>query len=201
MKSYYFGVLMSCCFFACSAQVLDPLLDPAARSSFHLLISREQIQEGLKKIAKNIDQDLNGEEVTVIVTLKGALFAAVDLMSCLQSPCVVECVRAGSYGMQGSERGHLTTSGIDALDIQGKNVLIVEDIFDSGVTLSALAAQLEKLGPKTLRSFALLVKNVPHLTEYRPDYSLFDIGDDFVIGYGLDYKERWRHLPGIFIAK
>ena len=183
------------------SQEVDPLLRPAARESFRLLISKEAIGEKLQDAARRIDADFAGEEIAILVVLKGAMFIASDLVSRLESPCTVDCIRAMSYGARGDTRGDLEISGLSQIDIQGKNVLVVEDIFDSGATLSAVVAELEKLGPKTVRSVVLLTKRVEHATDYRPNYSLFEIEDHFVIGYGLDYKERWRNLPGIYIAR
>jgi len=185
----------------CAQLTLDPLLLPEARQSFRELISKDQIETAVQAIALQIDADLQGEEVILLVVLKGAMVFASDLSRCLQSPCRIECIRAKSYGMNGNRRSELTISGLEEIDLAGKNVLIVEDIFDSGVTLSTIMNEVQKMNPKKNRSVTLLIKNVKHLTDYRPDYSLFEIEDHFVIGYGLDYKEKWRHLPAIYISQ
>lgn len=184
-----------------SQECKDPMLEKDAFSSFKTLISKEEIQQKIQKAAKQIDQDLNGEEVTILVVLKGAMFFAADLIREIDSFSTVECIRASSYGMGGAKRGALTIQGLEKVDLAEKNVLVVEDIFDTGVTLSTIMNKLKECQPKTLRSVVLLMKNIEHLTDYRPDYCLFDIEDHFVIGYGLDYKECWRNLPAVYIAQ
>ena len=181
------------------ASTVDPLLSQEAKQSFRQLISQDEIQTAIQSAAARIDADLQGEEVLLLVVLKGAMIFASDLVRQLQSPCSMEFIRARSYGMRGDQRGNLTVAGVEELNIEGKNVLVVEDIFDTGVTLSTVMEQLKALRPKTLRSVSLLVKKVEHLTDYRPDYSLFEIEDHFVIGYGLDYKELWRNLPAVYM--
>lgn len=172
----------------------DPFLD---KSSFQTLLSQEEIRQGIRQVAREIDRDFQGEEITVLAVLKGAMFVAVDLTRELDSPCTVECIKASSYGMGGTKRGELSITGLEKINLEGKNVLVVEDIFDTGATLSSIMGKLKELRPKTLRSFVLLMKDVEHLTNYRPDYCLFHIDDHFVIGYGLDYKEYWRNLSDI----
>ena len=96
------------------------------------------------------------------------------------------------------ERGELTVNGLQSLDIQGRDVLLVDDIFDSGHTLNTVANALRQKHPRSLRSLVLLVKNVPRTIPWRPDYVLFEIENHFVVGYGLDYKEKYRGLEAIY---
>jgi hypoxanthine phosphoribosyltransferase len=181
------------------ASTTDPLLSQEAKQSFRQLISQDEIQTAIQNMAARIDADLNGEEVLLLVVLKGGMIFASDLVRQLESPCTMECIRAKSYGMGGDQRGELTITGLEGLSLEGKNVLVVEDIFDTGVTLSTIMEHLKTFAPKTLRSVTLLMRRVEHLTDYRPDYCLFEIEDHFVIGYGFDYKERWRNLPAVYM--
>jgi len=179
----------------------DPLLDKSLRVSFERLISKEQIEKKVKEAAAAIDNELQGEPLTIVMIMKGALCITADLMRQLNNPCTLEYIQTSSYGARGSNQGDLVISGLDKLDIKDKNVLIVDDIFDTGVTLSKVVQKIQELQPKSLRSLVLLSKKVPHKTNYRPDYILFEIENRFVIGYGMDYKEHWRELPDVCAVK
>jgi hypoxanthine phosphoribosyltransferase len=179
----------------------DPLLNKSVLSSFEKLISRQQIEEKIEILARQIDEDAKGEELTMIMVLKGGLLIGADLIRKIKSPCVLECIQTSSYGKQGTHRGKLKIHGLDKLEITGKNVLIVDDIFDSGATLSTLVEKISALNPKKLRSAVLLLKKTEHVTDYRPDYVLFEIENRFVVGFGLDYKEYWRGLSDIFAVQ
>jgi len=163
-----------------------------------LLISDHAIHERIKEVCAQLDQDYADQEITVVMIMKGALCLVADLIRLIHLPCSIEVIQSSSYGERGVVRGGLTLSGIEKLTLQEKHVLLVDDIFDSGITLSTIAALLEEKSPKSLKSLVLLSKNVPHKTTYRPDYVLFEIEDRFVVGYGLDYKEYYRGLPGIY---
>ena len=132
------------------------------------------------------------------MTLKGAICISADLIRHLKVPVQIEFIKASSYGQNGTERGALTIQGVEKLDLTSKNILVVDDIFDTGHTMSGIIAQLQERNPKSLKSLVLLQKKVPRQIAYLPDYSLFEIENRFVIGYGLDYKEYYRELPGIY---
>ena len=111
-------------------------------------------------------------------------------------PTCLDSIHCSSYGH--GTKGELTVEGIDDLEIQGKHILVIDDIFDTGETLAEVVSQIKKKNPASLKSLVLLSKDVPHNTDYRPDIALFDIEDRFVVGYGLDYKEYCRGLPDIY---
>lgn len=163
-----------------------------------LLIGPEKISEKIAEVAAVIDQEYNGEELTVIMVMKGAVCVASDLIRQLKVPCTIEYMKASSYGKNGTHRGELKITGLDNVDLSSKHVLVVDDIFDTGNTMSAIVNRLKEANPKSLKSLVLLKKNVTHHTDYRPDYTLFEIEDRFVVGFGLDYKEYFRGLPGIY---
>jgi hypoxanthine phosphoribosyltransferase len=167
--------------------------------SFEMLISSEEIEEKIASVAKAIDIEYAGKDLAIVMVMKGSVCLAADLIRHIHVPCTLEFVRAQSYGLRGEKRGDLTITGVDNADIAGKDVLLIDDIFDTGNTLTQVSARLNDLGPKSLKTLVLLVKNVPHVTPKLPDYVLFDIEDRFVIGYGLDYKEMYRGLPAIYV--
>ncbi len=163
-----------------------------------LLISASQIDEKLREIANTLNQTYNENEVVIITILKGSLIFTADLIRLLSFPLRLQPITCKSYGMRGMTPGKLEISGVDCLDIQGKNILVIEDIFDTGNTLSTVAKALQHKSPKTLTTLTLLRKEVKRESSYLPDYSLFEIENKFVIGYGLDYKELYRNLPNIY---
>lgn len=164
----------------------------------NLLISPQEISQKVQEVAKVIDQQYQGEELNIIMVMKGAICITADLMRNLHVPVTIDYISASSYGAHGTERGELRVSGLDKLDLSSKNVLIVDDIFDTGATMTTLVSRVQEKNPKSLKTLVLLVKDVPRKTTYRPDYTLFEIENHFVIGYGLDYKENYRELPGIY---
>lgn len=164
----------------------------------HLLISPEIISLRVHEIALELDREYQGKELLVIGVLKGSIFLISDLLRALSTPTQLEFVRARSYGPRGAQRGELTLEGLDALDITSKDVLLVDDIFDSGETLRGILARLQEKKPSSLKSLVLLSKKVPRAHAILPDFVLFEVENLFVVGYGLDYKEHYRGLPGIF---
>ena len=161
------------------------------------LISSSKINERLSQVSRVLDEKYYGEELVILMIMKGAVCLAADLIRSLNLKLSIDYIRCSSY--EGQSRGDLTIIGEEYLDLEGKNVLVVDDIFDSGVTMSAVVKKLGDKKPKKMESLVLLNKLVPKMTDYRPDYTLFDVEDLFVIGYGLDYNENYRELPGIFV--
>ncbi|KAG6559472.1 Hypoxanthine phosphoribosyltransferase [Candidatus Rhabdochlamydia oedothoracis] len=163
-----------------------------------LLISMDEIQDKIAKIAVQLEADYKDQEIVIVMIMKGAICLVADLIRAISLPCVVESIQASSY--HGKTRGNLQIKGLEALDLLAKNVLLVDDIFDSGNTLFQVYQALAEKKPKSLKSLVLLSKNVSDL-EYRPDYLLFSVENRFVVGYGLDYKEYYRGLKGIYLFK
>ena len=168
---------------------------------FNLMITEESILQKIDSLAFELDQKYQGQEVTLVMILKGAICFAADLLRRMQTPVILETVQCKSYGQNGVSRGELTISGVDSLDIEGKHVLVVDDIFDSGFTLTRVLGTLQSKNPKTLTSAVLLTKQIPRESSLQPDYILFTIENHFVVGYGLDYKEHYRGLRGIYTSK
>jgi len=167
-------------------------------ATLECLISKEQIQQRVAEIAHQIDKDYAGKEVVLVMVMKGAVCITADLLRALETPTTLECIKASSYGQGGTERGALTVTGLDALDLKEKHVLLVDDIYDSGETLSGILKWMQAKHPKSIKTLVLLVKDRKRATAYLPDYVLFHVKDRFIVGYGLDYKEQHRGLDGIY---
>ncbi len=166
------------------------------------LIEKEKIANQIETISAQINQDYKGKDLVVVMVLKGSLCLVADLIRSLNLPLDLQTVQCSSYGARGAEQGSLTVLGADRLNIHNRDVLIVDDIFDTGNTMLTLLETLQKQKPRSLKSCVLLYKQeVPKKGDYRPEYVLFDIQNEFVVGYGLDYKEQYRGLPGIYILE
>lgn len=163
-----------------------------------ILISPEEISQKMKELASRIDAEYRGESLTILMVMKGAVCTTADLIRNLKTPTVLEYIKASSYGKKGTDRGELQINGLAELDLASKNVLIVDDIFDSGNTMLQIVERVQKMQPKSVKTFVTLLKKVPRQITYRPDFFLFECENRFVIGYGLDYKEYYRNLPGIY---
>ncbi|MBI5274026.1 MAG: hypoxanthine phosphoribosyltransferase [Chlamydiales bacterium] len=169
-----------------------------SKDNLTLLLSKEEIALKVQEIAKALNKTYKGEKLTIVMVMKGSFFLTADLVRYLEMPVVIEYIRAGSYGYRGTSRGELVIQGIEDLELQGKHVLVIDDIFDSGLTMQGITTQIQKKNPKSIKSLVLLFKNVNRSMTYVPDYFLFTIQDQFVVGYGLDYKEQFRNLPDIY---
>lgn len=161
-------------------------------------ISQEKIETRIKELAQQIDQDFGGEEVVVVGVLNGAFIFVADLIRQMKSPVYFDFIGASSY--KGTEStGKITITKDIKVDIKGKNVVLVEDIVDTGLTISELNVLLKERGPKSIKLATLLHKPAKTVHPVEIDYLGFEIEDKFVIGYGLDFDGRYRELPYIGI--
>lgn len=173
-------------------------------ANFEPLFHREHIKARVTNLGAQISNDyVRYDQLTVIAIMKGALPFVADLMRHIEKvPVIFEFIQTSSYGQNGTNPGALTITGLDQLNLEGKHVLLVDDIFDTGQTLSKVLAQIRaKKNPASLKSAVLLLKNKPRSVKEVPEYAAFKIDDQFVIGYGLDYKEQFRELPDIWVKK
>lgn len=168
--------------------------------TFNLLISSNQIKERVTEIAAQLDHDYQGKEIVLVMVMKGAVCIASDLIREIKTPCSLEYVKASSYGNK-TVAGQLTLSGFDVISLKDKHVLLVDDIYDTGATICEIKRQLLEHQPESLKTLVLLLKNKERSTQEIPDYILFNIENEFVIGYGLDYDELYRGLPGIYVKQ
>ncbi len=161
-----------------------------------VLYEETQIQERIAELAKKIDSDYEGKTVTIISILKGAVFFTVDLVKKMKTPIELEVMQVSSY--VGTETtGKITVKKDLDHDISGKDVLIVEDIIDTGFTLKYLKEYLETKNPNSVKIAVLADKAERRKVPVDLDYTGFVIPDKFVIGYGFDYNEMGRNLPYI----
>jgi hypoxanthine phosphoribosyltransferase len=162
------------------------------------LFSNEDIQSKVKEIAQEIDNHYADEEIYVICVLKGAAIFTTDLVKCLNVSVKMEFIRLSSYGSSTTSSGKVNAVDISLPNLNDKNVLIVEDIIDTGLTAKFLLDFINNnFRTKTTKFCSLLDKKCFRKTEIEPDYSGFEIDDKFVIGYGLDYDGLFRNLPYI----
>ncbi len=163
-----------------------------------LLIDQDTISKAVQGLAKRISQDYRGGDLVLICILKGAFVFLSDLIRWLDLPVEIDFVRLASYGSgKTSSRNVRITKDIE-IPIQGKDVLIVEDIVDTGWTLAYLMERLSGHHPKSIRICTLLNKEARREVEVQADYVGFEIEDRFVVGYGLDFNEKHRSLPAIY---
>ncbi|MBS3904307.1 MAG: hypoxanthine phosphoribosyltransferase [Simkania sp.] len=170
----------------------------AYETFLELVIPEETIVERIIEVAEQIDREYEGKELLIITILKGSICLVADLIRQLNGPNIVEFIRCSSYGASGHVRGRLRITGLDQLEVEGKDILLIDDIFDSGHTLTAVFSRLQELKPASLKTLVLLAKRVPRKVPFQPHFVLFEIEDRFVVGYGLDYKERFRGLKGVY---
>jgi len=165
------------------------------RAVTEVLIDRDVLQRRIHELGEEISSDYAGRDLLLIGVLKGAVFFMADLMRNLTIPCEIDFMAISSYGDSTDSSGVVRILKDLDINIEGRDVLIVEDIIDSGLTLSYLMRNLEAREPASLEICALLTKPDRRETEVPVHYIGFEIPNRFVIGYGLDYAERYRNLP------
>lgn len=159
------------------------------------LLSEEEIRVGVKALACDLDRQYAGRPLTILGVLTGSLVLVADLMRQLDFPLQVGVIQTRSYRGPATRPGELLINNTMLPDIKGRDVLLVDDIFDTGRTLAALIEQLKSLEPNSIRSAVLLVKQGRQEVALRPDHVAFEIPNAFVVGYGLDYQDAYRNLP------
>lgn len=167
----------------------------------YVLFSEKEIAEIVKTLAARINADYSGEEIIVGVVLKGSLTFAADLIRKLDMPIRLDFIQASSYGGGSKSTGHVKIKKDLENDIGGKHLLLVEDIIDSGNTLAGLTELLKNRGPASVKICALLSKPSRREVEIEAEYIGAEIPDEFVVGYGLDYDEKYRNLPYIGVLQ
>jgi hypoxanthine phosphoribosyltransferase len=160
-----------------------------------ILVQADELQHRIKEMAEEVSRDYKGRDLLLIGVLKGAVFFLADLMRQLDIPCEVDFMAVSSYGSSTDSSGVVRIlKDLDA-PLEGRNVLIVEDIVDSGLTLQYLMRTLAARNPASIEVCALLTKPERRKVDTPARYVGFEIPDKFAIGYGLDYAERYRNLP------
>ena len=164
-------------------------------------LSKEDIEKRIKSLAEEINKDFKGKEIVIIIILRGAFIFAADLVRHLNVPVQIDFLEVSSYGNSLSTSGIIKVKRDVAINIQGKDVLVIEDIVDTGLTIKTIKELLEIKEPNSVKFATLLNKMERRTVEVDVDYIGFDIPDYFVIGYGLDYAQKYRELPYIAIYK
>lgn len=172
--------------------------DDIERTLYH----EQTILSRIDEIAARITEDYREKELTVVAVLNGAMMFMADLLRRIPLPLKLDCISVASYHGGIETSGEVTFKQLTLPDINGRHVLIVDDILDSGLTLDAICKKLRReAAPKSVRACVLLRKIKTRQSPIAADYVGFDIADEFVVGYGLDYDERYRNLPFIGVLR
>jgi hypoxanthine phosphoribosyltransferase len=162
-----------------------------------VLLTAEQIRDRLRELAAEVDRDYAGHEIVLVGVLNGALMVVADFARFLKSHCQTDWMAISSYGSGVTSSGVLRVLKDLDTDLAGRHVLIVEDIIDTGLTLSYLVENLRSRGPARLEVLTAFRKPAAHHCDVRVKYVGFDLPDEFVVGYGLDYAGKYRNLDGL----
>jgi hypoxanthine phosphoribosyltransferase len=160
-----------------------------------ILLSKEDLHDGVTRMADEIAARYEHRQLTIVGVLTGSVVLMADLIRMIDLPMRVGVLQASSYRGATTTRGELVINSELMLDISGRDVLLVDDIFDTGHTLVQVLEKMKEFRPTSIRSAVLLKKHGRQEVEYQPDFVAFDIPDEFVVGYGLDYEDMYRNLP------
>lgn len=163
----------------------------------HIMLTEEQLQARIRELGEAITSDYEGEPVLLICVLKGACMFLSDLMKRIQLEVSIDFMAVSSYGSSTKSTGVVKINKDLDTSLEGKNVIIVEDIIDSGLTLHYLVESLWRRHPKTIKVCTLLDKPERRKVDMKADYVGFEVENKFIVGYGLDFNEQYRNLPYI----
>lgn len=166
-----------------------------------VLVSREEIAEAVDRLAKKISEDYQGKEIVVIGILKGAAVFLADLIRKIECPIIMDFMQVSSYYNGTVSSGNVRIKKDLDYDISGKDVLIVEDIIDSGVTMECLKRELFARNPQSIRVVAAFDKPSRRKVDFKADYIGIEVPDEFIVGYGLDYAGKYRNLPDVCVIE
>lgn len=164
------------------------------------MIGEEQIHKRVRTLASKIEKDYRGRDLVMVALLNGTVMFLADLIRHLKVPLRLDFIGVSSYGA-GTTSGELVFTKELRLDVKGRDVLLVDDILDTGRTLKRVSATVRALKPQSLKACVLLNKKARRIEDVQADYVGFDIPDEFVVGYGLDYAERYRNLPFVGVLQ
>jgi hypoxanthine phosphoribosyltransferase len=166
-----------------------------------VLFDETKIQARIEELAAAITAEYEGRELTVVAVLNGSLIFAADLLRRIPLPLKLDCLRAASYHGGTMSAGEVVFKQLVLPDVAGRHILIVDDILDSGITLAAIREKLQAARPLSVKICVLLRKLKARMQPVEADHVGFNIGDEFVVGYGLDYMERYRNIPCIGVLR
>jgi len=165
-----------------------------------ILFSREEITRRVRALASEISSDYAGKEVVVIGVLKGAFIFMADLVRAMTVSCRTDFIRAASYGARSESSGDIVITKDIELNIAGCDVLVIEDIIDTGLTLKHIVEKLKLRDPSSIKVCAFIDKRRRRKIAFEADYVGFTMDDGFIVGYGLDYNEQDRFLPDVCVV-
>lgn len=175
-----------------------PAIHPDLES---VLVTESQIKHRIKELGQQIKEIYGNEEITIISIINGAILFTADLMREIDNPMRLDCIRISSYRNESKSTGAPKLLHSINLDITKRNVLLIDDILDTGKTLAMVSGLVRKLKPASLTVCVLLDKKGRREVDFEADIVGFNIPDKFVVGYGLDFAERYRNLPSIGVLK
>lgn len=164
------------------------------------LLNEQQLQAGVDAMAAQISARYGNRQLTIVAVMTGSLVLLADLIRRLTMPVRVSLIQASSY-RGGTRPGELWIRDDMMLDVTGREVIVIDDIFDTGKTLQEVLRRIESMGPKSLASAVLLHKEGRQTVSMTPDFVAFRIPDEFVVGYGLDYQDLYRNLPFLAVLE
>ncbi len=176
-------------------------VDSIEKDVEEILVSKEEIRLAVSRIGRAITEDFRGESLIVIGILKGAFAFMADLIQAIDLPMEIDFMDVSSYGTSTTSSGEVRILKDLSTTVEGKSVLIVEDIVDTGLTLSYLTKVMESRGVKKVAIATLLTKPSRRERAVQVDYVGYEVADKFVVGYGIDYAEKYRNLPYIGVLK
>jgi len=176
----------------------SPLLHPDLES---ILVTEDAIRQRVQQLGAELKRAYGDQELTVISIMNGAILFTADLLRQIDNPVRLDCIRISSYGSATESRGTPKLVHSLTLDVTNRHVLLVDDILDTGKTLALVAGMIRGLQPASLRVCVLLDKKVRRQVPFEADWVGFEVPDKFVVGYGLDFDERYRNLTNIGVLK
>jgi hypoxanthine phosphoribosyltransferase len=169
------------------------------KTSTEILFDAKTLHKRVAEVAAEISRDYAGRDLVLVGVLKGAVVFLSDLTRAISIPHEWDLIRASSYGKAKKSSGQVEISKDTLLDIRGRHVLLIDDIYDSGRTLHGIMEHIRSHSPASVKTCVLAVKDLDHVEEINIDYYGFNVPDRFVVGYGLDHAEKYRNLPYIGI--
>jgi hypoxanthine phosphoribosyltransferase len=170
-------------------------MNPMRQDLEEILLTEEQIHHRLNDLAMEIQRDYLEKDLTLVAILTGSVMFIADLLRRLPMQLRLDYIGVSSYHGETRSTGELILTKALKLDVRDRDVLVVDDILDTGLTLINIRAMLQKLQPRSVKFCTFLEKDIPHHENFHADYVGFHIPNKFVVGYGLDYRERYRNLP------
>lgn len=166
-----------------------------------VLFSPQEISNRIKEIGEIISRDYEGKNPLIVGILKGSVVFLADLIRNIDIPCEIDFMSISSYDMNAVSSGKIKIKKDLDTNIDGRHVIIAEDILDTALTLKSVAEMLEKRDPASLKTAVLLNKKAERKIDFKADYKCFDVENEFIVGFGLDYAQKYRNLPYIGILK